>query len=314
MHRPTFVSSASCSRHLSPLRPFRAACAAFFLLGLFALPAPALAGFALILPDTPVVDNPEQNTLRVILGTLEPATGQGASMERPQALTALRFHGEETERSEHLSVLEEVQAYGVPAFSMEIALPQPGVYHFILQNKAVWQPEQDKFVQYVSKLEVPVHGASEGWDKPAGINFEILPMSRPFGLCAGMSFTGQVLLDGKPVAGALVEATALNSAVKADIRPMPSAEELADPQNKAKAEKAKNVPKTAPLSPYQAVQELRADAQGVFTFTCPTPGWWAFAASNTSDSLQDPDGKQKPLETKTIFWVYIDNCKDRAKR
>ena len=41
------------------------------------------------------------------------------------------------------------------------------------------------------------------------------------------------------------------------------------------------------------------------------------AASNTTGAssrpdLQDPEGKQKPLEIKTIFWVYMNDCPKTA--
>ena len=56
------------------------------------------------------------------------------------------------------------------------------------------------------------------------------------------------------------------------------------------------------------MQQVKTDAQGVFTFVCPYPGWWAFSTSTTGDPLQDPEGKQKPLEIKATFLVYISDC------
>ena len=67
-------------------------------------------------------------------------------------------------------------------------------------------------------------------------------------------------------------------------------------------------PTPQPISAFGATQQVKADSQGVFTFVCPLPGWWAFSTSMAGDPLQDPEGKQKPLEIKTIFWVYMNDC------
>lgn len=269
---------------------------------------PARAAVGLILPDSPSVDDPDKTSLSLVLGAIEPSTGAGIPLERPQIFTALRHSGEEVDRSEHLSVLEEVQAFGGRAWRTDIALPHPGVYHFIMQTKAAWVPEADAFVQYHVKMQVPAYGSSEGWDKPTGMSFEIAPLSRPFGLCSGMSFTGQALFDGKPLPGATIEATRLDPALKPNVRE-PEDPELAEEQASAKDKKPVRQALPQPISAFGDVQQIKADAQGVFTFACPLPGWWAFSASMTGDPLQDPDGKQKPLEIKTLFWTYISDCK-----
>ena len=167
------------------------------------LAAPAHAGFGLVLPDSPIVDDPEKTSLNLVICAIDPATGAGIPIERPQVFTALRYSGDNMDRSEHLSVLDEVVAYGARAWTTNISLPHPGVYQLVMQTKAGWVPEQDKFVQYVTKVQIPAYGSAEGWDKPANISCEISPLSRPFGLCSGMAFGGilersrvlEVLLD-----------------------------------------------------------------------------------------------------------------------
>ena len=168
------------------------------------LAAPAHAGFGLVLPDSPIVDDPEKTSLNLVICAIDPATGAGIPIERPQVFTALRYSGDNMDRSEHLSVLDEVVAYGARAWTTNISLPHPGVYQLVMQTKAGWVPEQDKFVQYVTKVQIPAYGSAEGWDKPANISFEISPLSRPFGLCSGMAFSGQALFDGTPIPGASI--------------------------------------------------------------------------------------------------------------
>ena len=178
------------------------------------LAAPAHAGFGLVLPDSPIVDDPEKTSLNLVICAIDPATGAGIPIERPQVFTALRYSGDNMDRSEHLSVLDEVVAYGARAWTTNISLPHPGVYQLVMQTKAGWVPEQDKFVQYVTKVQIPAYGSAEGWDKPANISFEISPLSRPFGLCSGMAFSGQALFDGTPIPGALIDVARLDPAIK----------------------------------------------------------------------------------------------------
>ena len=279
-------------------------------LGLAALLAtPALADLGLLLPDSPIVDDPEKKTLNLVVAVLDPTTGQGFPIERPQVLTALRYSGENVDRSEHLSVLNEAVAFGARAWTTDIALPHPGVYQLIMQTKVCWVPNQDKFVQYITKVQIPAYGSSEGWDRPDNVSFEIAPLSRPFGLCSGMSFTGQALFDGKPVPGALIDVARLDPSIKPNVTEPVDPNALPQEDDKAQKPKKQDKPITPqPISAFGSTQQVKADAQGVFSFTCPLPGWWAFSSSNAGDPLQDPDGRQKPLEIKTLFWVYISDC------
>lgn len=293
------------------------------LLTLIGMSQSAWADFALILPDRISVDEqwkspqkksvktPPSMVLTIHLITLEPFTGKASALHLPQSFTALRFHDETNDRTEHLSILKEIMLYGEQGYQAEVALPVPGVYHFILQTKAIWQADRDRFIQHVSKLQIPAFGSSEGWDKAADLPFEIVPMTRPSGLYAGMSFTGQVLYEGKPVPNAMIEASWLNTAIKADIHPMPTPEEMARFASQASPATKKQHLVASPL-PWQAVQEIKADSQGIFTFTCPQSGWWVFATTRPSNNpLQDPSGKLKELDIKTAFWVFFEQSKKR---
>lgn len=324
--------------HSGLCRPALSICAFLVVMLFLVLPAgaetldsaPSETTFALVLPESPWVSEERQSALNftldmlrpvlpsgfsrehtmlsLLLGIIEPFSGQAVPMQSPQALTAMRVsteHGERViERTEYLSVIEEVMAWGRPAWRAVVALPLAGVWHFVLQTKAEWRPELDRFVQYVSKVQVPAFGASEGWESPLGLPFEILPLSRPFGLSAGMSFTGRVMQNGKPLADTTVDAAWLNTAVRPAVQPMSTPEEKARAMRKPRNGRQVSR-KIVPSSPYQAVQQLRTGSDGIFTFTCPKAGWWAFAASAGGDPLQDPAGNQKPLEIKTVFWVYL---------
>ena len=271
---------------------------------LAALALPARAEFGLLLPDKAIVEEPDQS-VTLTIGSIDPFSAVASPLERPQVFTALRRDGETVERSEHLSVLEETTAYGARAWSTSIALPHPGVYQFIMQSKPIWVQDQDHFIQYISKVQVPAFGSSDGWDIKDSVSFEIMPQTRPFGLCSGMGFSGQVLFDDKPIPQARVLVTRLDPSVKIDAAPK---QDKAGTPDKASDKKKRTLPEL-----YQ-VQELKTNQDGSFTFVCPYPGWWVFATSMPGDSLQDPEGKQKPLEIRTMFWVYMEDCLSQKRR
>ncbi len=250
------------------------------------------AVFGAVVPETPVVEQPERRELEVVLGLVDPFAAQGRAAERPQAFTVLCGNGVAEEagtRSEQLSALTETEHLGAPAWSARILLPDSGLCRFIMESKPVWMPERDRLVQYFSRVQVPVRSDGNGWAAPTGDRFEIVPLIRPFGLCAGMGFRARVLLDGKPASGVRVQAAHLNAP------PRPGLVRV-------------------PPSAHHAFQELETDVQGLFHFVCPQPGWWVFAALAEGDPLQDPDGTLKPLELRAEFWVWMDPCKEKTTR
>jgi len=118
--------------------------------------------------------------------------------------------------------------------------------------------------------------AEEGWDRPVGLPVEIIPLTRPYGLWAGNCFTGQVMMRGKPVPGAEVEV------------------EFFNPKGERKV----------PAGPF-VTQVVKADANGVFTYTMPWGGWWGFAALLSDPKVKlKKDGKDKEVELGGVIWVY----------
>lgn len=187
------------------------------------------------------------------------------------------------QRSEHLSALEESTSFGAPAWITEVAMPHPGVHHFIMETKPTWTPSANRFVQHVAKALQPSQDNMELWDKSSGLDFEILPLSRPFNLCAGMSFSGQVVRNGQPVPHATIETVWLPDVA---------------------------VGRKKNTKPLQTVEQIiRTDAEGIFTVTCPWAGWWGFSAvTSGGDPLKDPDGNLKPVDLKTTLWVPMGSC------
>ena len=57
---------------------------------------------------------------------------------------------------------------------------------------------------------------------------------------------------------------------------------------------------------HMITQTIKADADGVFTYVAPAPGWWGFAALNTADYTLAHEGVDKPVELGAVIWVHFE--------
>jgi len=104
---------------------------------------------------------------------------------------------------------------------------------------------------YREYVKVCLHrGLQEGWNQRTGQPLEILPLTRPYGLRAGMVFSGRLLRGNVPVADAELYCERLS-----DRRP------------------------AAPLPPEPLITfVVRTDPEGRFVVSLPDAGWWVLGA------------------------------------
>jgi cobalt/nickel transport protein len=147
-------------------------------------------------------------------------------------------------------------------------------YVFVLRGQPVWMEEDQAFFQDTVKVVLHVQ-AQRGWDEALG-GFELIPLTRPYGLQPGMVFQARVSADGKPLAGALAEIERYN--------PTP--------------------PKMLPPDE-QITRTAKTDPNGVVTCTLPEAGWWCIAAERDGGK-KEQNGKAYPVRQRAILWVYVD--------
>lgn len=235
--------------------------------------APAMAHFGMVIPSTNAVDA-KAKTVELTLSFSHPMEMEGMDLAKPAAF----FVVTEGTRTDLLSTLKEAKVMDHAAWKTSYAVARPGVYTFVMEPQPYWEPAEDCSIIHYTKTVVAAFGEEEGWNEPVGLKTEIVPLTRPFGNYAGYSFSGQVLVDGKPVPNATVEVEFFN-------------------EKKA----------VTPPTPYHVTHVVQADANGVFTFTCPKAGWWGFAAlTEAEDTLPNPDGAQKPVELGAVLWINMD--------
>ncbi len=245
----------------------------FFLLvfSLFAFRAEmADAHFGVLRPSASTVADSQQKELELTLAFAHPMERRGMDLERPMSV----FAYSEGKREDLLPRLAPAAVLGHAAWTAKFTLRRPGAVTFVMEPMPYWEASEDKYIIHYTKTCVAAFGVEDGWEEALGLKTEILPLTRPFGLYAGSVFRGQVLLDGKPAPGAVVEIEYDNREGRLE----------------------------AP-NDFFVTQTVRADQNGVFAVALPFAGWWGIAALSEPGITLLHDGEQKPVELGAVLWI-----------
>jgi len=230
----------------------------------------AMAHFGMVIPSVGTVGDKKDAALGLTLSFSHPMEMVGMPLAPPASFKVFVDGAGEELRA----TLTPVTIMGHPAWNAGYTIKKPGVYQFVMEPAPYWEPAEDCFIIHYTKTYVAAFGEEEGWDEPAGLKTEIVPLTRPFGNYAGNVFQGRVLLDGQPVAGAMVEVEFYNKDGKFE----------------------------AP-NEYMITQVVKADESGVFTYGVPFAGWWGFAALNTSTEKMNHEGTPRDVELGAVLWM-----------
>ncbi|MCR5813332.1 MAG: DUF4198 domain-containing protein [Desulfovibrio sp.] len=227
----------------------------------------------------------------LLITLMNPFANQGFPMDMPQSFTVLRFNRDGQSKDGHLlpsrrdllGDVEEILYKGQKAWGANVGLGHPGLFQFIMETKPWWDEQQERFLQQSVKVMLPVYGEDSGWYESAGQRFEIVPLTRPFGLIAPQSFTGRVLLENQPLPNVSVTLHRINT----------------DGQK-------------VPTDWHQNLS-LRTNSLGEFSFTANRAGWWCAMAQLEGVPLKGADGQPKKLTQGTLFWFYVDSESANAR-
>ncbi|MCX8955393.1 DUF4198 domain-containing protein, partial [Ruegeria sp. NA] len=114
---------------------------------------------------------------------------------------------------------------------------------------------------------------------PVGLPAEIIPLNKPTNIIAGSTFTGRVMAEGQPVAGAEIEIEYM----------------AAEPDMESTAASA---PSVSPMPGGALV--ATSDDNGYFTFGVPKAGYWGFAALGAGP-VTEHNGKE--LSQDAVIWI-----------
>jgi cobalt/nickel transport protein len=227
----------------------------------------------MVIPSKPTVMDAADPQVDFEIKFWHPFENAGMSLVKPKAFT-LYTGGEATDL---LGELQERTVGDLTTWTLAWKAARPGEYAFVMEPEPYWEPAEDKFIIHYTKAYVDAFGDDEGWSEPLGVKTEIVPMAKPGGMYAGNTFTGKVLVDGKPAAAAEVEVEWYpGPALKGD-------------------------------APYASMvtQAVLTDGEGNFSFTPTAPGWWGFAALTDAGYKLQQDGQDKDVELGGVLWVYF---------
>lgn len=262
--------------------PLQTAALSFVL----ALSTTGHAHFGTIIPSDDIISQEDGREVEIAVQFIHPMEGQYMNMEKPKQFGVL--HG--GKKTDLLPTLVEARITppehneNFTTWKTAFAVQRPGDYTFYVEPAPYWEPAEDSFIVHYTKVCVNAFGLEEGWDEPVGLETEIIPLTRPYGLWTGNLFTGQVLINGKPAAGAEVEVEYLN-------------------------ESPGNPSIVAPPSDPFVTQVVKADANGIFSYAMPRGGWWGFAALSEAEWQLQKDGVEKGVEIGAVYWVHTTDMK-----
>lgn len=247
----------------------------------------ASAHFGMVIPSEEVVvkeKDAELKELKLDLLFWHPAEDIGMELVKPRRFEVF-YMDEETDL---LDSLKPTETKGYQTWTTSYKVKKPGVYTFYMEPTPYWEPAEGIYIIHYTKTMVSAFGAvDKGWDVELGVKTEIVPLTNPFVMytCPDLKsfkkdnvFRGVVKLAGKPVPNAQVEIEYYN----------------------------KN--KESEVTEYMCTHTT-ADGNGEFAWAVVKPGWWGFAALNTSDTKLTHDGEGKEVELGAILWIRYEERK-----
>jgi cobalt/nickel transport protein len=240
----------------------------------------AEAHFGCILPSDDIVSQGDSMSLKVETKFIHPLELHYMEMVKPKQF-GVQHKGKKQNLLDTLQAAKGKspdQKKDYTFWQTDYKMKRPGDYTFYVEPTPYWEPAEDLFIVHYTKVCVNVLGLEEGWDEPVGLETEIVPLTRPYGLWTGNLFTGQVLLNGKPVPYAEVEIEYLN-------------------------ESPGNISVIIPPADPYVTQVVKADGNGIFSYAMPKAGWWGFSALNEASWKLKQDGEEKGVEIGAVYWV-----------
>lgn len=222
------------------------------------------AHFLTLLPSSDNIEDKKDSNIKIDSMFIHPFEQSGMNMEKPKGIYVNSTKNE--------IVPTQITKFENKAWQSSYTVTKPGVYKFFVQPEPYFEESEGLFISHVPKVIVSAFGVEDGWDEPIGLKYEIVPLTKPFGIYAGNIFQGVVLKDGKTQTNIEVEVELYNEfGLK------------------------------APTSSH-ITQSIKTDKNGVFSFVMNHKGWWGFAAL-IEEGEKEYKGKKYPIENGALFWL-----------
>ncbi|SJZ35909.1 DUF4198 domain-containing protein [Selenihalanaerobacter shriftii] len=236
----------------------------------------ASAHFQMILPSDDMVSQGENRKVNLnLLFTHPMSAAEVMDMEQPNKFGVLH----KREKTNLLESLEYQEVMGGKAFEASYRIKGFGDYIFYLEPGPYWEPMENKYITHCTKVVVNSMAVTTDWDREVGMKAEIVPLVRPYGLWTGNNFRGIVKKNGKPVPYAEIEVEYFN-------------------QTRFPSLKGDNYESVEVPNDNFITQVIKADKNGVFSYSMPKAGWWGFSALMEGKKINGKDH-----ELGALMWV-----------
>lgn len=243
---------------------------------LFGVPNTATAHFGALIPSDDMITQQDNKNIKLDIMFMHPMEFNFMDMEKPIELGVM-IGGKRVNLTNRL---REKIVESHKAWEATYRIKRPGDHIFYVVPKPYWEPAEDHFIVHYTKVVVNSLGLEEGWDNEVGLETEIIPLTRPYGLWTGNVFRGIVKVKGRPAPDTAVEVEYYNKGRKVSWP--------ADPM---------------------ITQVVKTDTNGIFSYAFPRAGWWAFAALNEADRKIEHEGEPKSIEIGAVIWVRVYDMK-----
>jgi len=222
------------------------------------------AHFLAFLPNSDIISKQEDSTIKLNTMFIHPFEQTGMHMTKPKGVFL--------EDGTTSLALEKTKKFNHQAWSTEYKIKRPGVYKFFVKPDLYFEEAEGKFISHVPKVIISAFGREDGWDEAIGLDFEIVPLVKPFGLYSGNLFQGKVFYKNKAMANIEVEVELYNEfGLKA-------------------------------ASDVHITQVVKTDDNGIFSFVMNHKGWWGFAAL-IEKREKEFNSKKYPIEDGALIWI-----------
>ncbi|MDE9451667.1 DUF4198 domain-containing protein [Aliiroseovarius sp. Z3] len=248
------------------------------------VPAAASAHFLLQHTDEVLIEQPGDVPMGLIFWhPME--NGHAMDMEKPQEFFMIH-NGEKTDLMDRVAPATfKGKSNDASAFTASVPVKRSGDYVVVTVPAPYYEESEDIYIQQITKSVLNRNTLPTDWDQPVGLPTEILPLNKPYNVVAGSTFSGVVLVDGQPVAGAEIEIEYM--AAEPDLETFAATESTVD------------------AMPGGSIVAI-SDANGVFTFGIPKAGNWGFAALGSGPATEH-NGKE--LSQDAVIWIHARDLK-----
>lgn len=242
------------------------------------LPATTQAHFLLQYTEDTMIERPGEVPVQLIFW--HPMTaGYVMDLDKPQAFYMVH-NGEKTDLMDSLEPMPfDGGENSGAAYRGAVPVKRSGDYVLVTVPQPYFEETEDKYIQQFTKSYLNRNGLPTDWDSLQGLPAEIEPLTKPYNVMAGSTFTGRVLSEGQPVAGAEIEIEYIAA------EPVPEG-------GRAKPASTGELPGGALV--------VLSDANGYFSFGVPRAGHWGFAALEVGPETEH---EGKPLSQDAVIWI-----------